>query len=79
MKVISDATVGENAWKATVECRDCKSVLEIEEADVNKGSFGAMGDYETLYYVVCPVCDGNHTFRYPNDPIPSYIKRRIKS
>ena len=37
-------------------CYKCKSKLEIESSDIKSGQFGMCGDYDTEYYVICPVC-----------------------
>ena len=66
-------------WSHVINCKVCKSKLEIEENDVKEGEFG--GSYcdsgEPHPYVVCPVCESHNIIpRNKITPKIEYMMRR---
>ena len=72
MKVIK-----KGLWKKRITCRDCNSVLAIEEVDIKY--FPYIHDYgselEEDFYIECPVCGNEISIK----KVPTPIKERIKS
>lgn len=69
--------VKEGSWKKRLTCRDCNSVLHIEEADIKYSQY--IHDYgselEEDFYIDCVVCGNEISIK----KIPTPIKERIVS
>lgn len=70
MRIISQPDLSE--WSKELTCKKCTAVLEIEFADIKTAQFsqGYCEDPIQRPYVVCPVCNGNVTFDFPDLPEP---------
>lgn len=63
-------------WKHEFTCRGCKSTLLAEADDVRVGDFGSCGDYDTEFYVECPICETCHRFGgWYTDKLPADVKK----
>lgn len=63
----------ERPWKRKCSCKECKSHLEAEAADVQYEEWSDMaGDDEHAYFIRCPVC-GFKVF-IKDDLVPASIR-----
>lgn len=63
-------------WSEKITCKGCKSELEVEAGDMCTGRYGSFDEFETKFYVICPVCGDWHYFS--DSKLPSNVKRDAK-
>lgn len=64
-------------WSEKIKCKGCKSELEVESEDMRTGRFGVYDEFETKYYVVCPVC--GHWHYFAESKLPTNVKSGAKT
>jgi hypothetical protein len=61
-------------WSVDWTCGGCCAKLRSTGADVAVGEFGAMGDYDKMFYVECPRCGRSKTWPLYNNTLPAHVQ-----
>ena len=62
-----------SAWFVDWTCGGCEARLRSTGDDVRVGEFGAMGDYDKMFYVECPLCGRCKTWKLYGNDLPLYV------
>lgn len=65
-------------YKIEWTCDGCDARLEASGADIRVGEFGAMGDYDKMFYVECPRCATGKTWELYGSDLPKYVQHEAQ-
>ncbi len=68
-----------SAWFVDWTCGGCNAVLRSTGDDVRVGEFGAMGDYDKMFYVDCPECGKCKTWPLYGNVLPGYVQHAARA
>jgi hypothetical protein len=71
-QVLSTPDPGE--WTCDWTCGGCDASLRSTGDDVAIGEFGAMGDYDKMFYVECPRCHRCKTWPLYTRDLPAHVR-----
>ena len=65
-------------WSIDWTCGGCCARLRSTGDDVRIGEFGAMGDYDKMFYVDCPRCGRCKTWKLSTSDLPKFVQYEAK-
>jgi hypothetical protein len=66
-------------WSVNWTCGGCEARLRSTGDDVAMGQFGAMGDYDTEFYVECPICQRCKTWPTHTRELPAHVRHAARA